>query len=242
MAKVVILYGPPGSGKGTYASLLVNNFNFIHFDTGRYIRKLLYDPANQKNKIIQREKKLLEKGILCTPTWVLKIISQAAEKIAAVGWNVVFSGSPRTVFEAFGGPEGIVSRSYGAGNNHKGLIKILEKLYGRNNISIFEFKVKPQTSIKRNTTRVICAVCGQPSLFLYTGRTKCCALCAGPFEKRTDDDTKIMKTRLAEYQERTQPILKRLEKEGYEIFKIDGEPAPYIVFEKIVSKLKLQND
>jgi len=237
--KAVILYGPPGSGKGTLASLLAKNFDFIHFDTGRYLGRLLANPAYRKDKIIQREKKLFEKGILCTPAWVLKIVSQAARKIAAADWGLVFSGSPRTILEAFGDPEGIASRSYGAGKKQTGLIKILEKIYGRNNIFIFELKAKPQTSIKRNLTRVVCTVCGQPSLFLYTGKIPCCAVCAGPLEKRIDDDSKIIKTRLIEYQKRTQPIFKGLKKEGYQVIKIDGEPAPYKVFQKIVQKIKV---
>ena len=224
--KAIILYGPPGSGKGTTAALLARNYNFIHFDTGQYIEQLLYNPQYRKNKAIQEQRKLFETGKLCTPSWVLKIVSEAAKNIAAVGWSVVFSGSPRTVFEAFGDKK------------NTGLMKILEKIYGRKNIFIFELKVSAQTSIKRNSNRVICSVCGQPSLFLYTGRTKCCAVCAGPFKKRTLDNPKVIKARLIEYQERTFPILKGLKKDGYKIFSLDGEPAPYKVFEKIIPHIK----
>jgi len=41
MKKVVIIFGPPGSGKGTQAELLARKFNFVHFDTGRYEENLL---------------------------------------------------------------------------------------------------------------------------------------------------------------------------------------------------------
>ncbi len=237
MSKAIILYGPPGSGKGTTAALLARNYNFIHFDTGQYIEQLLYNPQYRRNKVIQEQRKLFETGKLCTPSWVLKIVSEAAKNIAAVGWSVVFSGSPRTVFEAFGDPEG-KRASYGAGKKNTGLMKILEKIYGRKNIFIFELKVSAQTSIKRNSNRVICGVCGQPSLFLYTGKLPRCAVCAGPFKKRTLDNPKVIKARLIEYQERTHPILKGLKKENYQVFQIDGEPAPYKVFEKIIPYIK----
>lgn len=232
--KAVIIYGPPGSGKGTLAALLAKNFDFINFDTGQYLRKLFYNPKFRKNKIIQKERLLNESGKLNTPSWVLKIVAQATKRIAAAGWNIVFQGSPRTIFEAFGDPGG---QAYGAGKKQEGLMKILEKLYGRKNIFIFELKVRNETSIRRNSNRVICEVCGQPSLFLYTGKLPCCAFCAGPLKKRPDDDPKIIKTRLIEYQERTQPMIQIFKKEGYQVFKIDGEPAPYKIFQKIDQKI-----
>lgn len=226
MAKAVILYGPPGSGKGTLANLLSRNFGFINFDTGQHLRKLLHNPKLSKNKTIQKERILNESGKLNTPAWVLKMVSEETKKIAAVGLDIVFTGSPRTIFEAFGD------------KNNKGLMGILEKTYGRKNIFIFELKISAETSIKRNSNRETCAICGQPSLFLYTGRTPCCAVCAGPLEKRIDDNVKVFQTRLAEYQNRTQPIFERLGKEGYQIFKIDGEPAPFKVYQEIVPKIK----
>lgn len=198
--RAVILYGPPGSGKGTLAALLVRNFNFIHFDTGQYIEQLLYNPHSRKNKIIREQRKLFETGKLCTPAWVLKILSQATKKIAAVGWNAVFSGSPRTVFEAFGDKK------------QAGLMKMLEKLYGRENILIFELKTRAEISIKRNSNRVICSICGQPSLFLYTGKLPCCAVCAGPFKKRVLDDPKIIKARLKEYEKKNSTDIPRVKK------------------------------
>lgn len=227
MSKVVIIYGPPGSGKGTLAVLLTKNSDFIHFDTGQYLEKVLYDPARQKDKIIQREKKFFETGVLSTPEWVLPVVSEGVKKIAGAGWNVVFSGSPRTMFEAFGGAKRI------------GLMKLLEKLYGRKNIYVFELKAKPQTSIERNSHREICEICGQPSLFLYTGKMPCCAFCAGPLKKRKVDDPKVIPTRLAEYEKRTFPILAELRKRGYRVFGLGAEPAPYKIYREMADRIRL---
>lgn len=226
MSKAVIIYGPPGSGKGTLASLLTRNSSFIHFDTGQYLEKVLYDSARQKDKIIQKEKKFFETGSLCTPEWVLKIVSEGVKKIAGAGWSVVFSGSPRTMLETFGD------------SRHSGLIKLLEKLYGRKNIYIFELNAKPQTSIERNSHREICEICGQPSLFLYTGKTPCCAFCAGPLKKRTVDDPKVIPARLTEYQQHTFPILKKLKEKKYQVFSLNAEPAPYKIFREMANKMR----
>jgi len=224
--KAVILFGPPGSGKGTTAYLLSKKFGFINFDTGQHLREMLYNPEFQKNKIIQREKLLNQSGKLNAPSFVLKLVLEAAKKIAATDSGIVFTGSPRTIFEAFGD------------KIHKGLMKTLASLYGQKNIFIFELKISRETSIKRNSHREICSVCGQPSLFLYTGKTPCCVVCAGPFKKRVDDNPKVFETRLEEYKERTFPILAGLKKEGYKVFQINGEPAPYKVLEKIIPYLK----
>lgn len=224
--KAIILYGPPGSGKGTLANLLSKNFGFVNFDTGQHLRDILYNPEFSKNKTIQKEKLLNQSGKLNTPSFVLKLVLEEANKIAAAGCGIVFTGSPRTIFESFGDKA------------NKGLMEILGKLYNRKNIFIFELRISPETSIKRNSHREVCAICGQPSLFLYTGKTVCCAVCAGPFKKRIDDNPKVFETRLAEYQERTQPIFYQLKKEGYKIFSLDGEPAPYKVYQEIIKKIK----
>lgn len=242
MPKAIILYGPPGSGKGTLANLLSRNFGFVNFDTGQHLREMLYNPAFSKNKTIQKEKLLNQSGKLNTPSFVLKLVSEATKKIASAGCDIIFTGSPRTIFEAFGQEDadlrGLNADRRGHARKVVGLMETLAKLYGRKNIYIFELKVSAEISMKRNSSREICTICGQPSLFLYTGRTPCCAVCAGPMEKRIDDNPKIFETRLAEYQNRTQPIFKKLKEKDYKIFSLDGEPAPYIVFKKIVSKLK----
>ncbi len=129
----IILYGPPGSGKGTQAKLLADKFGFFHFDTGEFLRKIVHDPELQKNKVIQRERKINGSGALNTPSWVLKIVKEAAEKSAGMEQGIVFSGSPRTFYEAFGYGEGQGSND----EEQDGLIKTLENCYSKENITIF---------------------------------------------------------------------------------------------------------
>ncbi|KKP85420.1 MAG: Adenylate kinase, partial [Candidatus Nomurabacteria bacterium GW2011_GWA1_35_8] len=66
----VILFGPPGSGKGTQAQLLADKLNLFHFDTGKYIRDILYNPKLKNNAAIKRERRLNESGQLNTSSWV----------------------------------------------------------------------------------------------------------------------------------------------------------------------------
>ena len=67
---------------------------------------------------------------------------------------------------------------------------------------------------------------------------KKCDNCGGELYKRTLDKPEVIKVRLKEYHERTEPIYKRLEKEGYKIIDIDGTPMPEEVSKEIAKYLK----
>jgi len=233
MKIAIIIFGPQGSGKGTQADLLAKKFNLFHFDTGQYIRNLLYDPANKNDKIIQRERKIVEAGVLATPSWVLKIVSEAVKKSAAMKQGIVFSGSPRTFYEGFGHGDG----QQKGDKRQEGLIKTLKKHYGKENISVFIFNLPLKDSLKRINGRLVCSICHGPLLIQKIKLTSC-PFCGGKIIKRKDDMEKSIKERLTEYQKRTTPIFAELKKQSYRIIEIDACPAPYKIFETICRKLK----
>lgn len=226
MRKAIIIYGPPGAGKGTQANLLAGKLGLIHFDTGKYLEQLVHDPTLQKDPEIKKSREIFDSGALVDPPFVLKITSQKTAEIASSGFGVVFSGSPRTVFEAFGDKK------------NKGLVEILEKLYGKAKIKVILLKINPQKSILRNKNRRICFVCG--TAILYNDETHhhtTCPLCGGKLKTRIVDNPKVFATRIKEYKERTEPILKGLKKRGYKIIEVNGTPLPYKVFDNILKKL-----
>lgn len=225
MKKVILLYGAPGAGKGTQADLLSRKFGYYHFDTGKYIEQTINDPENLKSKKFQKEKAIFDSGKLNTPSWVLKdIVIKNTKKLAKAGVRMVFSGSPRTLFEAFGDEK------------TAGLIETLENLYGKENIGVFYLDVKPESSLFRNGNRAVCSFCGTPVLY-QENRVNVCPFCGAPLRKRTLDDPDTIKVRLEEYKNRTQPILDELKKRGYIINVINGEPEPFKVFEELKQKI-----
>lgn len=226
MKKAFIIYGPPGSGKGTQAELLARKFNVTHIDTGRYIEGIVHASEAKKDSVLLRERILFDTGKLCTPSWILKIISDIVCRLAKVGQGVVFSGSPRTLFEAFGDKQ------------NSGLIKTLEVEYGRKNVLIIKLEVPSSASIKRNSSRLVCSLCGLPAL----GKSKVrrCAFCDAKMKKRTLDKPSVIKIRLDEYKNRTYPIFAELKKQKWSISEIDGTEAPYNVHNAIVKRLKLK--
>lgn len=228
----IIIYGPPGSGKGTQAELVAKKLDLFHFDTGQYLRAILYDQALQKNKIIQRERKLNETGMLNTPSWILKILAQAVKKMATLKKGAVFSGSPRTFYEAFGCEQGENSK------NKAGLTDILNKYYGKENVFIFILNIPTEESVKRISARLSCSVCGSPFM-VQKYKLESCPFCGGEIIKRKDDNkaSSIIK-RLDEYEKRTKPVFAELKKRKYKIFKINGALMPYKIHKIIVGKIK----
>ncbi|MDP3947315.1 MAG: nucleoside monophosphate kinase [bacterium] len=219
MKLAVILYGPPGSGKGTQANLLAEKFGLYHLDTGKYIEQVVHDPANRANKIIERERRLFDTGFLCTPSWVRRVVEKKTREVARAGLGIIYSGSPRTLPEA------------------EALIPLLLKLYGKKRVLPFELKVRPETSHFRNGNRWVCYLCGRPLMYSPKVKYPHCPVCGSALHRRTLDDPEVIKKRLVEYCERTIPIYGFLARRGYKLIAIDGEPLPFKVFSNLQSAI-----
>lgn len=213
----VILFGSPGSGKGMQADLLADKYTLIHFDSGKVLRSILHDPKAQKDPVLKKEKALNDAGILNTPSWVLGIFKKRARAISKSGFGIVYSGSPRTLYEG------------------EGLMPVLEKEYGKKNIFVLHLDVPLAAAAARNKVRVVCTTCRRPLLtaFYPIKNPKNCPVCGGVLKRRIDDDPEKFKVRSKEYLTRTKPVMDLIKKRGYRISKIDGRPAPYLVFQKI---------
>lgn len=225
----VILFGPPGSGKGTQAQLLADKLNLFHFDTGKYIRDIFYSPEFKNNAIIKQERRLNESGQLNTSSWVFEIVSKKIKEIDKINKGIVLSGSPRTIAEAFG-----------QNSDSNGLMDILEKDYGKKNIFIFVLKIPAKESIKRNTHRLICSVCRTPILNtskLRNIKISTCLFCGGKMNHRLDDEKEVIFKRLKEYENQSQPIIKEMKKRNFQIITIDGAPLPFKIHNSIMTKI-----
>ncbi len=93
----IILFGPPGAGKGTLAKNLVEKYNFVHLSTGDMIRKEIADgtPFGKKASDI------INRGELLSDELVIELIKTRMEsgdhsKI----FGYIFDGFPRTVVQA----------------------------------------------------------------------------------------------------------------------------------------------
>jgi len=91
----LILFGPPGSGKGTQSEKLVEKYGLIHLSTGNLLRQEITD----KTPLGLEAKSFMEKGQLVPDEVVIGMIDSALEHHKDAR-GFLFDGFPRTVAQA----------------------------------------------------------------------------------------------------------------------------------------------
>lgn len=226
---IIILLGPPGSGKGTQAGLLAEKLGLYYFETSKILEEAFnkskkggFIKISGKKYFFSQEKNLWKKGILCTPPFVSYLVKKEIKKLYDKGENLLFAGSPRTLFE---GEE---------------IMPLLEKLYGKKNIKIILIQVSAEESIFRNSHRRICELMRHPILYSKeTSKLKMCPLDGSRLIRRKGlDNPKTIKVRLKQYKERTFPLVEYFRERGLKVKQVKGEGSVAKVFERILRALK----
>jgi adenylate kinase len=91
----LVLFGPPGSGKGTQSSLLVEKYHLIHLSTGDLLRKEM----KEGTPLGLEAKSLIEQGALVPDAVVVGMIENALDANPDTK-GFLFDGFPRTVAQA----------------------------------------------------------------------------------------------------------------------------------------------
>lgn len=91
----IVLFGPPGAGKGTQSQKLIAHYHLVHLSTGDLLRAQI----TQGTELGLRAKKLMDEGLLVPDEVVIGMIDSALKdnKTAA---GFIFDGFPRTVPQA----------------------------------------------------------------------------------------------------------------------------------------------
>jgi len=91
----IVLFGPPGAGKGTQSEMLIKKYSLVHLSTGDILRKEI----TNKTKLGLEAKKLMDQGNLVPDNVVIGMIdSQLNQNTEAQGF--IFDGFPRTSEQA----------------------------------------------------------------------------------------------------------------------------------------------
>jgi adenylate kinase len=182
---VVILLGPPGSGKGTQAERIKNTLNVPHISTGDMLRE-----AIKNNTPIGKEvKQYLDSGKLVPDETIINMISERISK-ADCKDGFLLDGFPRTI------------------NQAKGLDSLLKGLK-RKIDKVINLAVSEDVLIERLSGRRSCAKCGTPYHVAYKSPKKenTCDRCTGQLYQRDDDKPETIKNRFQVYQKQTAPLL-----------------------------------
>src|SRR3989338_3041665 len=212
--QIIILFGPPGAGKGTQAELLSDKLGYYHFESSKIIEATFKNESKDKVFTIEGtdykvgdEIKKWESGNLNSPPFVVFLMTEKIKDLAEDGKSIIFSGSPRTVYEA------------------EKEIPLLIQLYGKENIKFVLLEISAETTIFRNSHRRICELIRHSILFNEeTEKLANCPLDGSKLVRRKGlDDHETIKNRLKVFAEQTYPVVNCIDKEGIHVKKVNGE-------------------
>jgi len=91
----LLIFGPPGVGKGTQAQMIAKNFGLFHLSTGEYLRKAI----SEGTELGKKAKIIVEGGSLVPDDIMIGIVKQAlVENVTEKGF--ILDGFPRTIHQA----------------------------------------------------------------------------------------------------------------------------------------------
>ena len=209
--KAIVLFGPPGSGKGTQAKLLTECLGIPHISTGDMLRA----EVRQGNGASSKVAATMHSGALVSDDVVNGMVeARLAEADAAKGF--VLDGYPRTLAQA---------RHLSAWLDERGVREL-----------VIHLAVDYNVVIARLTGRRQCPRCG--TLYnLASQAPKVDELCDLDGEKltvRPDDSEPVIRERLAAYERETRPVLEYYAAAGRPVIELDASGAtPERVFARI---------
>jgi len=207
----IILFGAPGSGKGTQAEKIKKKFNLFKVSTG----DLLRDEIEKQSALGQEIKKIIEKGLFVTDNIVFDLIEKIISNKDYKN-KLIFDGYPRNI------------------NQSHTLEKLLSK-YNQKIACVLCLKVDENNIVKRILGRQICSKCGSIFNEYFMAPDKKNHSCDAKFlKKRSDDNEKVIKNRLEVYTKDTLPLLKHYKNQKI-MHEIDGMRNIDDIYEEILS-------
>lgn len=208
---LLVMLGPPGSGKGTQASRLADKLELKHLSTGDMLRSAL----KNETELGLKAKGYMEKGDLVPDSLILDMIKETLAQDKGQGF--IFDGFPRTIPQA----EGL----------DKMLSSVDEKLEGALNLEVSDNEV-----IKRLSGRFFCPNC--QATYNYPSNLPkvegVCDKCGAKLQKRKDDAEEVVKNRLEVYKNQTEPLINYYKDKSI-LVNVDGERDIKTIFSDLVS-------
>lgn len=212
----IILLGPPGAGKGTLSSKILDSKKAVQIATGDIFR---YNISN-KTELGLKAKSYMDKGDLVPDELTIDLVWDAFDKLEdAEDTLVLFDGFPRNLDQARALDKGMEERN----------TEISKAVY---------FDVSDEILIERITGRRVCEDCGETYHIKFNKPEKegLCDKCGGKLIQRNDDNEETVRNRISVYNKHTSPLIDYYEEAG-KLVKIDGAKTPEEVFNEFNGKL-----
>ena len=192
MKPQLIFLGPPGSGKGTQAGILVRDFDYKHLSTGDLLRVQM---KKKDSPLAEEIRQIMKNGLLVDDLTVLKLLKDNCD---LEQHHYIFDGHPRTLEQAK---------------------DLSEHILQDKEFLVIHFILKLSKLKNRLVGRRICSCC-QEIFNLKSNPPKrkgLCDKCNGELTHRNDDKEEVIKNRLEIFNKQIKPILQYYKNNLYEI-------------------------
>lgn len=200
----IILFGPPGAGKGTQAEIISEELNIPTLSTGAMLRAAM----KAGTELGLAAKAAIEEGSLVSDETVIGIVRERiAESDCANGY--ILDGFPRTIHQA----------------------EALDEMGVRID-AVLDIEVPDEAIVERMSGRRLCSACGASYhvKFNPSADGEHCDKCGAPLTLRDDDKPEVVLHRLGVYHAETEPLIGYYTKQGL-IRTVDGCGTPAEVTE-----------
>lgn len=211
----VILFGPPGSGKGTQAKYISEEFNIPHISTGDILREAIA----KGTELGLKAKHIMDQGKLVSDEIMIGIVDEVLRSDKCKN-GFILDGFPRTLVQA------------------EQLELIFSKL-GIDNVKVVDIEVDEEAIVKRIINRRVCRECKSLFNLLLQNVGEDCPVCGAKnsIYQRDDDKEEVIRNRFKVYREQTLDV-KNFYKQKRGIITINGNEDINIVKDNILSLLK----
>jgi len=190
---MIILLGPPGSGKTSQAFLLAKNCNLILLSA----RQILLDNSSPDSPTGKTIREYLNRGVLVPNELIIPIMDKEIKMKCVENKGFILEGYPVTLPQA------------------ESLNGSLGEQY--NLWAVVEMKFDDETIIKRMAYREMCSNCqwNFNSLLLPSKQAGVCDKCGSSITKRLEDDENVARKRLAQFYKDSLPVIKFFQSKSY---------------------------